>query len=191
LEWQVKSDATRAHLRRQLPSNIFVLFIAGPREVREGIIGFLMRQVAQISLVAGPIALLVLFQLQFLPYRSEWITSWQRVAIVIDLILLWILWPPIARGETARLGWKDFKRAKVLAWVLVSAFPVLLVVTIATFPGEWLEDHIPSFSIVPTQWPKWSLESPQAKQPTRRINRQRQSPTISHQRRRIRRSSSS
>jgi hypothetical protein len=162
LLWQIKADETRAHLRRQLPSNIFVQFIAGPREVREGTIGFLLRQVAQISLVAGPIALLVLFQLQFLPSHNEWISSWQRVAVLIDLILLWFLWPPIARGETALLGWNDFKRVKVLAWLLASILPVLLVFSIATFPGEWLEENLPSLSLIPTEWPPCKAAPPQA-----------------------------
>jgi uncharacterized protein YjbI with pentapeptide repeats len=163
LEWQVKSDDTRAHLRRQLPSNIFVQFIAGPREVREGTIGFLLRQVAQISLVAGPIALLILFQLQFLPYHSEWITNWQRAAVVIDLLLLWFLWPPIARGETNLLAWREFTRVKVLAWMLASTLPVLLVGTIATFPGEWLEDKLPSLSFIPVGWLPWMSKDAAAK----------------------------
>ena len=141
LEAQIAGDEAQARLRRQLPSNIFVQSLAGPREERTGIIGFLLRLITQISLVAGPIALLVLFQLQFLPYHNEWITTWQRIAVVIDLILLWILWPPISRGETARLGWSDFKRVKVLAWMLASTLPILLVFTIATFPGEWLEER--------------------------------------------------
>src|SRR5271156_3365648 len=140
LQAQISGGDARARLRRQLPSNIFVQSLAGPREVRTGIIGFLLRLIVQISLVAGPIALLILFQLQFLPYHNEWITSWQRIAVVIDLILLWLLWPPIARGGTARLGWNDFKCVKVLAWMLASTLPVLLVGTIATFPGEWLEE---------------------------------------------------
>src|SRR5271156_6038764 len=140
LQEQVAGDDARARLRRQLPSNIFVQSLAGPREVRTGIIGFLLRLIVQISLVAAPIAFLILFQLQFLPYHNEWITSWQRIAVAVDLILLWILWPPIARGGTARLGWNDFKCVKVLAWMLASTLPVLLVGTIATFPGEWLEE---------------------------------------------------
>jgi hypothetical protein len=73
-----EAQLRRQQLRRQLPSNIFVQFLAGPREVREGVVGFLLESVAWISLVAGPIGLLVLFQLQFLPYHSEWITWWQR-----------------------------------------------------------------------------------------------------------------
>ena len=58
LQKQVPEDEKRAQLRRQLPSNIFVQFLAGPREVRNGIVGFLLKSVAWISLVAGPIALL-------------------------------------------------------------------------------------------------------------------------------------
>jgi hypothetical protein len=159
LQAQVTGDQARTRLRRQLPSNIFVQSLAGPREVRNGTIGFLLRLIVQISLVAGPIALLVLFQLQFLPYHNEWITTWQRTAVVIDLILLWILWPPIARGETARLGWNDFKRVKVVAWMLASSLPVLLVFTIATFPGEWLEKNLPTVPLVATKWPTWKPDS--------------------------------
>jgi len=161
LQAQISGDDARARLRRQLPSNIFVQSLAGPLEVRTGTIGFLLRLIIEISLVAGPIALLILFQLQFLAYHGEWITSWQRVAIVIDLALLWILWPRIARGETAGLGWNDFKRVKVLAWLLMSTLPVLLVVTIATFPGE-LQERLPPVRLIPTTWEAWTLPSVQA-----------------------------
>src|SRR5216684_5589011 len=69
LQAQIVDEDVRARLRRQLPSNIFVQFLAGPREVRGGIMGFILRLIAQVSLVAGPIALLVFFQ------RSEEHTS--------------------------------------------------------------------------------------------------------------------
>src|SRR5215472_9235508 len=65
LQEQILDEDARARLRRQLPSNIFVQFLAGPREVRTGAMGFMLRLIAQISLVAGPIALLTFFQLQF------------------------------------------------------------------------------------------------------------------------------
>lgn len=146
LQAQIADDDARARLRRQLPSNIFVQFIAGPREVREGMVGFLLRQVAQISLVAGPIALLILFQLQFLPYQSEWITSWQRIAVVIDMALLWFLWPPISRGQTKLLAWREFRRVKVAALAVASLLPLLLVFIVATFPGEWLSEDLPGIA---------------------------------------------
>ncbi len=71
LEAQIADEDAQTRLRRQLPSNIFVQSLAGPHEERNGIIGFLLRLIGQISLVAGPIALLVLFQLQFLPYTTS------------------------------------------------------------------------------------------------------------------------
>ena len=57
----------------------------GRARCAKGSVGSLLWLIIGISLVAGPIALLLLFQLQFLPYHSEWITNWQRIAIVIDL----------------------------------------------------------------------------------------------------------
>ena len=87
---------------------------------------------------------------------------WQRFIVVIDLVLLWILWPRIARGEATGLGWRDFKRASVRAWLVVSFLPVLLVVTIATFPGEWLEESLPPERLIPTTWEAWTLPSVEA-----------------------------
>ena len=40
LQGQISGDDARARLRRQLPSNIFVQFLAGSIELRTGIIGF-------------------------------------------------------------------------------------------------------------------------------------------------------
>jgi hypothetical protein len=136
LQSQILDEDVRARLRRQLPSNVFVRFLAGPREVRRGIMGFILRLIAQVSLVAGPIALLVFFQLQFLPYHQEAVTWWRRIAIVADLALLWMFWPSVARGETIELAWRGMGRGKVVAMALASFVPILLVFMIATFPGE-------------------------------------------------------
>jgi uncharacterized protein YjbI with pentapeptide repeats len=145
LRVQITEDDVRSRLRRQLPSNIFVQFLAGPRDVRTGVIGILLQLIAWISLVLGLLALLVFFQLQFLPYHHEAITWWQRVAIVVDLVLLWIMWPSVARGETTWLSRYDFRRGAVatvvLASLAVSLALVLLVFEVATFPGESLDEN--------------------------------------------------
>lgn len=141
LQKQIKDEDVRAGLRRQLPSNIFVQFLAGPLEVRRGVMGFLLRSIAQITLVAAPIALLVLFQLQFLPYHHEGTTWWHRIAVVADLVVLWTLWPSVARGEMTWIALRDFRRVKVIVLTLVSLIPVFLVITIATFPGESLNQN--------------------------------------------------
>jgi uncharacterized protein YjbI with pentapeptide repeats len=142
LRKQIPDDNKRAQLRRQLPSNIFVQFLAGPREVREGIVGSLLELVTSISLVLGPVALLILFQLQFLAYHNAWITACQRIAVILDLMLLWLLWLPIGRGETRPIAWWEIRPARMIHWFLMSLLAVLLVTTIATFPGEWLDEEL-------------------------------------------------
>jgi uncharacterized protein YjbI with pentapeptide repeats len=142
LRAQIADAETRTRLRRQLPSNIFVQFLAGPMETRKGIVGLFLRLIAQVSLVLGPIALLVFVQLQFLPYHDEIISWWQRIAVVIDLALLWTLWPAIAHGKPITDAWRDTQRRSI-TWVgLASLIPILLVFSIATFPGEWLESGL-------------------------------------------------
>jgi uncharacterized protein YjbI with pentapeptide repeats len=151
---QIQDPEVRTRLRRQLPSNIFVQFLAGPPEVRDGIIGFLLWLIALISLVIGPIVLLVFFQLQFLPYHDEWITWWQRIAVMIDLALLWTLWPRIGlpkevaaeTGEGRRPSLVEATRriGTIVAMLLLSIISLALVFTIATFPSEWLEAELKS-----------------------------------------------
>ena len=152
LQEQIAKEDIRARLRRQLPSNIFVQFLAGPREVRGGTIGSLLKGIAWISLVIGPVLLLVFFQLQFLPYHSEVISWWQRLTVVGDLVVLWLLWPSVVGGTTTSLRWHDFHRVKVVTCLAASVVPVLLVFTIATFPGEWLEDNLPRLRFIPISW---------------------------------------
>jgi uncharacterized protein YjbI with pentapeptide repeats len=149
LQAQIHDDDARGRLRGQLPSNIFVQFLAGPREVRAGVLGVLLRLIAHISLVAAPLALLVLFHLQFLPYHHELIAWWLRGALVIDLVLLWMLWPSVVRGAMTTLSWRDLRRPSVASWAMLSLAPVLLVFTIATFPSEWMDANLPSLRFVP------------------------------------------
>lgn len=54
------ADDKRNAERRRLPSNIFVQFLAGPHEIRDGGLGWLLRAIAWISLVVGPVLLLLL-----------------------------------------------------------------------------------------------------------------------------------
>ncbi|MER8491835.1 pentapeptide repeat-containing protein [Mesorhizobium australicum] len=144
LQGQTSDKDVRARLRGQLPNNIFVQLLAGPRDVRTGLVGVMLRLIAQISLVLGPIALLVFFQLQFLPYHSVVITWWHRLAVVADLALLWMLWPLIAQREAKKLVWQRMLRLTVGTFAVV-----LLVFTIATFPGEFLEEALPAVRFIP------------------------------------------
>ena len=138
LRRQVGDPDTRMKLRRQLPSNIFVQILSGPSEVRTSVVGALLWLIAWISLVIGPMALLLFFQFQFLPYHEGAITWWHRIAVILDLAVLWTLWPSVARGKKTIITRRDFKRVGVTSAALISLLTLLLVLITGTFPGEWL-----------------------------------------------------
>ena len=86
--------------------------------------------------------------IQFLPYHSSFITWTQRVALAADLALVWWPWRKILSGREPGpwLGppwlWADVGLA-------LSAGAVLFSWKAATFPGEWQEELLPSWQILP------------------------------------------
>jgi uncharacterized protein YjbI with pentapeptide repeats len=150
---------TREGLRRQLPSNIFVQFLAGPGDIRKGGLGWLLKAVAWISLVIGPVLLLLSIQVQFLPYHLEWVTWVQRFAVLADVILLWLLWPAVL-NRRSKLMWRLERRGKgwpgvlaltgrYIAGLTACLIPLGLAFTAATFPGEWLDEHVGKWEATP------------------------------------------
>jgi uncharacterized protein YjbI with pentapeptide repeats len=143
---QVKNATVRTQLRRQLPVDIFAQALAGPSEVRKGTIGAMLMAIAWISLAIGPVLLLLLFELQFLAFHSAAATWWHRIAVVIDLLLLWRLWPSVLRGRVAPPSWLQIQRAPLP--LVASLLSVLLVFTIGTYPGEAL-NNLPRMAFLP------------------------------------------
>ena len=99
LHQQIEDDAIRDGLRRQLPSNVFVQFLAGAPETREGPFGWILRTIGWTTLVIGPVLLLLLIQIQFLPFHNSFITWTHRLALLADLFLIWWLWRRIMSGR--------------------------------------------------------------------------------------------
>jgi hypothetical protein len=134
-----RNAAVRAGLRGQLPSNIFVQFLAGSRDIRESPFGWLLQGIAWLTLGVGPILLLLLMQIQFLPFHSLSITWTQRIVIGVDLVLLGWLWRKILSGR-----WPDDRRPR-LHWVwpilgfAAAVAAIMFSVAIATFPSEGQE----------------------------------------------------
>lgn len=128
---------TKEYLRWQLPSNIFVQILAGPAHLRLGTLGFLSKRIAWVSLVIGPIFLLLLIQVQFLPFHSEAITWLHRGFVALDVVLLWTLWPSVVDGgrELERPArWRQ-------TWLVLGGCAAMgLSLTAATFPGERMEE---------------------------------------------------
>jgi len=133
----------RDGLRRQLPSNIFVQFMAGPKEIREGWFGFLLKVIAWTTLVIGPVLLLILLQMQFLPYHAYWITWVHRLALVIDLGLIWWLWRSIlsARETSGSISWPRIVKKVAFSglWLALGGSAVFFSWIVATTPWEFEE----------------------------------------------------
>ena len=128
--------AVRESLRWQLPSNIFIQFLAGPADIRQRAFGWMLRAIAWVTLAVAPVFLLLLMQIQFLPYHNSFITWTHRLALLADLVLLWWLWRKVLSGRElgrrhrASWVWTGFGLALSLAVIMFSG-------TVATFPGEW------------------------------------------------------
>jgi Pentapeptide repeats (8 copies) len=58
------------------------------------------------------------------------IELWQRATIIIDLALLWMLWPSISRGKVTWLAWRDLRRG-----IGVSAGLMSLLCALLPWPG--------------------------------------------------------
>jgi len=141
---------TREGLRRQLPTNIFVQFLAGPEDIRKGGLGLILKAIAWCSLVFGPVLLLLLIQVQFLPYHLECVTWVQHLAIFADVILLWLLWPAVLDGQSKIARRPQLWQHKTFA--VLSLVPIWLAFITATFPGELIDRWIGPCEIIPQTW---------------------------------------
>jgi hypothetical protein len=150
-------------LRRQLPSNIFIQYLAGAANLRKSAFGF----VAWTTLAVAPVLLVLMMQLQFLPFHSLFIAWTQRI-VVLDLALIWCLWGTIRSGretggDRGALFWAG--RILSLATGLALTIGVILFsAAVATFPGEWQEDHLPSAEILPQVEPASGPNNPSQQQ---------------------------
>jgi uncharacterized protein YjbI with pentapeptide repeats len=142
-------SAARENLQWQLPSNIFIQFLAGPSSIREGLFGTLLRTIASITLVIAPMLLLLMMQIQFLPFHSRLIIWAQRIALIVDLLIIWWLWRKILAGREV----DGQRRLAMWLWppigFALSLAVFIFSVTVVTFPGEWQEEVLPDWPILP------------------------------------------
>jgi uncharacterized protein YjbI with pentapeptide repeats len=132
---------------RRLPSNIFVQFLGALEQARYTPFGLLLATILWVTLVVAPIALFLLLQVQFLPYHSRWITWTSRIALALDLGLLWWLWRDILNSRARHADARPWKRvAKLTAGAVLTPAIILFAWGVATFPGEWQETRAPGRS---------------------------------------------
>jgi hypothetical protein len=135
----------RRYLRQRLDVFPILQFLAGPSDQRTGFRGYSLRLMAWITLVATPVLILLQAQVTFLPYHREWIVWLQRVAVLIDLALIWYFWIHLRSDD------EPIKGVRRKAWMYGGAATLCVVIFstyLATFPGEWIKTHLPEPSLL-------------------------------------------
>jgi uncharacterized protein YjbI with pentapeptide repeats len=154
---QATSDPSdRQYLRQRLDSFLVLQLLVGPTEQRTGFGGFSLRLIAWITLVGIPVLILLQGQVTFLPYHRESVLWLQRVAVLIDLAVIWYFWKRVRNDNEPIVS-----RVLSKAWPIFGAGAIACVflfsVGVATFPGEQADEHVPAIRLIPTTWrPHWS-----------------------------------
>lgn len=99
--------------RGKLHPYIISQLIAGPE--RGAMIGFLIRFMTWFSLVAMPVMTLLYFQIAFLPYHDVAATYWHRIALLLDCLILFALWPYM-RPATKREAKAKTRSNPAIGW---------------------------------------------------------------------------
>jgi uncharacterized protein YjbI with pentapeptide repeats len=93
------ADETRNHFQMRVDNSVFIQLLAGAAPERRGANEWMIYSITRLTIIVAPIALLLLVELQFLPYHHSWMTWFHRIILTIDIALLLILWPINDRGE--------------------------------------------------------------------------------------------
>ena len=151
----VSDESDRQYIRQRLDVFPVLQFLAGPKDQRTGFVGFSLRLIAWITLVATPVLILLQGQVTFLAYHREWIVWLQRITVLIDLAMVWYFWIRL-RSDTDPIGWLS-RKTKMYLGGAGTLCVVIFSIYLATFSGEWLKTHLPELRYIPTTWwPHWS-----------------------------------
>ena len=109
-----------------------------------------------VTLLLGPVVLLLFVQLRFLPYHLEFATWDHRLTLMFDIFLVWLVGPWIAVGAGRTRRWET--RSVILGGA--GALLVLFSMTVATIPDELFDRWHPSW------WPTpWLFDGPLSDDP--------------------------
>ncbi len=124
---------TKESLFLQLPNFMVIQMLIARRLSQRDFMATAIHAAVVLTVIIGPVLVLLLMQLQFMPYHSAQVTAVHRLAIVADIALVFILWPKI----TAPAGHSRVPMYRYLVYFLMAAL-IVFSVFVATFPGERL-----------------------------------------------------
>jgi uncharacterized protein YjbI with pentapeptide repeats len=108
-----------ARVRQRLANTLFAQIFSGSPRERSGWLGWLLKAMAYITLVASPILIIFMFQFAFLPFHNH-VAIWiHRALIVFELVAVCFFWPMMLDANTAFTRSAIWQYAKELV-----AFPV-------------------------------------------------------------------
>jgi hypothetical protein len=164
---EVSDPAVRRLQRLKLFPLPFSQFLIG-RDPRR-CIHVLLAGFVGITVILMPLALLSWLELRFLPYHHATVPWIQRVAVILDAVLVLGLWPLVLRWDEARsrtlTASARSRTGRASAWtafvLLVLMFPAFSSL-VALWPGEpWeakLANIVPSFLLVDPRRAEWPLQ---------------------------------
>lgn len=91
------TDPERDALRMRLDNSVFLQLLSGAAPERKGANRWLMLFIAVLTIVILPVTLFLLIQLQFLPYQDKQFTTFHRLLLCVDMLMVFILWPFYSR----------------------------------------------------------------------------------------------
>ena len=109
LEGSFPTQQNKRRIKTATTEQYFRPIPRGTEGYTRGRAGIDFEAIAWSTLVIGPVLLLLLIQVQFLPYHLEWVTWVQRFAVFMDVVLLWTLWPAVLNGRS-RIEWPQIWR---------------------------------------------------------------------------------
>jgi uncharacterized protein YjbI with pentapeptide repeats len=135
-ELGLEAEAKRK-LYLQLTNFLVLQMLIVRRQEKWGLMGLATHLAVVLTITIIPLMLLLLIQLQFLPYHSEPVTFIHRAAILADMILLIIFWSKIpGLAEGSRIS-----TLRSAIWPLMVVTVIPFSGCVATFPGEFAREN--------------------------------------------------
>jgi uncharacterized protein YjbI with pentapeptide repeats len=98
-----------ATVRQRLANTLFAQLFAGSPRERRGWLGALLHGIAWITLVGGPVLIILALQAAFLPYHSSFATWTHRLLLLLELVIAFAYWPIVLDPERD-LSWQRVRR---------------------------------------------------------------------------------
>jgi uncharacterized protein YjbI with pentapeptide repeats len=136
LRQQAPMAVDRRLLGLRLDNRVFLQLLSALPEPQEGLVTFLIRTIASVTVVGLPLFLLLEMQFTYLPYQNEPAIWFLRIVIIVESLLVWKLWRSIRQIGASQP--RAFGATAILA-----ILAVCMSVGVAIFPGETIYDYVP------------------------------------------------